>query len=88
MPTIHLLIEGIVQGVFYRASARKTADKLGLTGWIRNTRDGAVEAMITGEAAQLLKFEDWSRKGPDGARVDLVTVTPHDEITFDGFTIR
>jgi acylphosphatase len=69
-------------------SARKIAGKLKVTGWIRNTREGDVEALVTGEAAQLLKFEDWCKHGPEDARVDLVTVTPHDEVPFDEFTIR
>jgi acylphosphatase len=48
MITVHLLIEGEVQGVFYRATAKEIADKLGITGWIKNTWEGNVEAMVTG----------------------------------------
>lgn len=87
MPTIHLLIKGKVQGVFYRTSARETADTLGLTGWIRNTREGDVEVMVTGEAAQLQKFESWCKQGPGGAKVRHMTVTKQEETPFDDFTI-
>lgn len=88
MPTIHLFIKGKVQGVFYRASAKETADTLGLTGWIRNTREGDVEAMVTGEATQLHKFELWCKQGPGDAKVSYLNVTEQEETPFNGFTIR
>ncbi|MER3464510.1 MAG: acylphosphatase, partial [Chitinophagaceae bacterium] len=56
MQTVHLLIKGNVQGVFYRASAKEKADKLGVTGWIRNTEDESVEATATGEDETIGKF--------------------------------
>ncbi len=46
--TVHLLIKGKVQGVFYRDTAKTTAKQLGVTGWVRNTPDGHVEALVTG----------------------------------------
>jgi len=45
----HVLYEGRVQGVFFRANAKKCADSLGVTGWVRNTRDGKVEAVYEGD---------------------------------------
>ena len=45
MPTIHLLIKGTVQGVYYRASAKEVADRLHLSGWVKNTREGHVEVL-------------------------------------------
>ena len=76
MPTIHLLIKGKVQGVFYRATAKKVADKLKLTGWIKNTKDDNVEATITGDEDKLQEFIKWSKTGPDKAKVEDVIATP------------
>lgn len=87
MPTIHLLISGKVQGVFYRASAKELANQLKLTGWIKNTREGDVEIMVSGEQEQLDKFTRWCEEGPDEANVEEVIVTNKDEATFNGFTI-
>ena len=69
MPTIHLLIEGKVQGVFYRATAKQIATQLGLTGWIKNTKDGNVEATVSGDELQLQNFAKWCKQGPDKAEV-------------------
>lgn len=87
MPTIHLLIKGKVQGVFYRATAKKIAGKLDLTGWIRNTGEGDVEAMVTGNQDQLDQFISWCKKGPEKAQVTDVTVTPEDESAFKDFEV-
>ncbi len=88
MPTIHLLIQGKVQGVFYRATAREVASRLGLSGWVRNTPEGDVEAMATGTAQQLEQFVDWCRQGPPAARVTNVASSPREEEFFIGFEIR
>ena len=87
MPTIHLLIKGDVQGVFYRATAKKIADGLNLTGWIKNTKDGDVEAIVTGDEAQLQQFINWCKHGPDKAKVEHVIVTQEKEMPFDDFEI-
>ena len=58
MKTVHLLIKGNVQGVFYRATAKKMAYKLKITGWIKNTPNGDVEALASGEEATIDKFID------------------------------
>jgi len=63
------LIAGRVQGVFYRASARAEALRLGLTGWVRNLPDGRVEAWAMGPEDTLGAFETWLRRGPPRARV-------------------
>ncbi|HVV06045.1 MAG TPA: acylphosphatase [Puia sp.] len=73
MPTVHLLIEGKVQGVFYRASAKAAAEKLHITGWIKNTPEGHVEALACGEEESLRQFVAWCRKGPERAMVSDVT---------------
>ncbi len=87
MPTIHLLIKGNVQGVFYRATAKKVAYKLNLTGWIKNTKDDDVEATITGDEDQLQEFINWSKKGPEKAYVEEVIVTKLKDIMFTNFEI-
>ena len=62
MPTKYLLIRGRVQGVYYRASAKDMARKNGLTGWIRNTPDGHVEAVASGTEEQLELFINWGHR--------------------------
>lgn len=71
---VHLLIEGRVQGVFFRASAQAEAGRLGLTGWVRNRPDGAVEIVAEGERKKLDDLIAWSRHGPRGAEVENVRI--------------
>ena len=87
MPTVHLLIKGKVQGVFFRATAKKIADKLNLTGWIKNREDDDVEAMVTGSQQQLEEFINWCRKGPEKAEVEDVIVTQEKETVFNDFEV-
>ena len=87
MPTIHLLIKGKVQGVFYRATAKEVAEELGLTGWIKNTKDGDVEIVATGDKDQLHQFAIWCKKGPSKAIVNEVQMTPQEDQVFDAFKI-
>ena len=69
-----LTIEGRVQGVGYRASFADKAVVLGLSGWVRNRRDGSVEACVHGEAAAIDAIILWARRGPPAARVSNVTI--------------
>lgn len=87
MPTVQLLIKGEVQGVFYRATARQIATRIGITGWIKNTREGNVEATVSGTEEQLQKFISWCKKGPEKAVVDEVLVSKKEEIPFDEFVV-
>ncbi len=87
MPTFHLLITGKVQGVFYRASAKEKALMLGISGWIKNTKEGAVEAIITGSQENIETFIDWCKQGPRHAIVENVIVKPSEPQTFKTFSI-
>jgi acylphosphatase len=70
-----LRIHGLVQGVGFRYALHREAVRLGLTGWVRNRRDGTVEAVVSGPAAAVEFIVAWSRRGPPSARVDSVAVT-------------
>jgi acylphosphatase len=83
-----LLISGRVQGVGYRDWAIDTGLRLGLTGWVRNRRDGAVEALIVGEEDAVGQMIEACRRGPPMARVDEIDVEPVDlDILPAGFTL-
>lgn len=84
----HLIVHGRVQGVSYRASAQIEASRLGLSGWVRNRRDGTVEALICGPVARVDAFLAWAGKGPRAARVDRLDVTPADAPDENAFPIR
>ncbi|HEY8606952.1 MAG TPA: acylphosphatase [Noviherbaspirillum sp.] len=68
----HLRITGRVQGVGYRASFEAQAKALGLSGWVRNRRDGSVEALVDGDVQALAQIVEWARRGPPAARVEAV----------------
>lgn len=87
MKTVHLLISGKVQGVFFRDSARKEAHKLGITGWIKNRPDEKVEAMVSGMEKDVDAFVDWCKSGPDRAEVEEVIVSTKEQTQFKKFEI-
>lgn len=88
MATIHLIIQGKVQGVFYRVSARKKAVEMGINGWVKNTPERHVEIIAQGTNEQLQKLIEWCRQGPSKARVDhIITTEKTDDEHFDEFKI-
>ena len=83
------MVSGIVQGVFFRAAARRAAADLNLTGWVRNTDDGRVEALLEGEDDDVDKMIVWCHKGPPSARVEKVTISEeHYTGGFSDFSIK
>ena len=69
---VHLIISGLVQGVFFRAEAQKIAQTLNLGGWIRNVPSNEVEIYATGPRKELEKFVEWCHQGPAAAQVKNV----------------
>lgn len=71
---VHVFVSGKVQGVFFRSSTKNMAEKLGLSGWVRNLADGRVEAIFEGNKKVVEKMVMWCRKGPESARVTGIEV--------------
>ena len=88
MPTVHLLIKGKVQGVFFRQTAKEIAETEGVTGWVRNTDDGHVEITASGSEEALQAYIDWCHLGPTRAVVHEVKVTPIPNQLFERFEVR
>lgn len=87
--TRHVRITGRVQGVAYRAWTRATATRLGLAGWVRNTHDGAVEAMVQGDRDSVERMITAFYDGPGAAQVTQVETEPVAEApALDRFEIR
>ena len=84
----HFLVSGQVQGVFFRTSTQDTARQLGLTGWVRNLRDGRVELVACGAEAPLKELEQWLWQGPRHARVEQVAAQETAKESFAGFSVR
>jgi acylphosphatase len=86
---VRAVVSGRVQGVCFRAETQKQASQLGLTGWVRNLRDGGVEVLAEGEEQRIQQLIAWCRSGgPPHARVDMVEELP-EAFTgeFDTFSI-
>jgi acylphosphatase len=75
MKTQHLHIQGRVQGVWFRESMRSEAERIGVTGWVRNAPDGSVEAVVQGPDTAVDALIAWARIGPPQARVERMIVT-------------
>jgi acylphosphatase len=84
-----LAIHGQVQGVGFRYSAQRRAGLLGLAGWVRNSEDGSVEAVVQGDEGAVQEFVRWARNGPSSAVVDRVDLEDEPVQTGGGrFEIR
>jgi acylphosphatase len=83
-----VVVHGLVQGVFFRDSVRRQALTGGVAGWVRNNRDGSVEAVVEGEPDAVDRLVEFCRRGPRGARVDRAEVLEEPPEGLAGFEIR
>jgi acylphosphatase len=83
-----VLISGRVQGVFFRDTCRRLAERHGVAGWVRNLPDGRVEAVFEGPDDDVRRLVDWARTGPRLAAVDDVAVQPESPEGLSAFRIR
>ena len=88
MKTIHAIIFGKVQGVFFRDNTQRTAYEHGITGWVRNNADGTVELEASGNEQALQKFQAWLKVGPTKAHVTDIKLNELELKIFDDFKIR
>ena len=86
--TVRVRIEGRVQGVGFRYWTERVATDLGLSGWVRNRRDGGVEAVFSGPADAVAEMIERCRQGPPSARVDFVKVLEEDDPVSEGFEVK
>ncbi|RLG68208.1 acylphosphatase [archaeon] len=85
----HVYISGRVQGVFFRYTTKKIADRLGVTGWVRNLSDGRVEAVFEGDRENVERIVEFCHRGPPSALVRKVEVFWEEyRGEFEGFRIR
>lgn len=84
----HVRISGKVQGVFFRATAKQVAEKNDLTGWVKNVRNGNVEAMVSGDIDKVEKFIAWCKHGPVSAQVESVDVGYIEKKIFKEFSVE
>jgi acylphosphatase len=82
-----VVVHGFVQGVFFRDTVRRAAVGAGVTGWVRNNRDGTVEVVLEGESAAVGRIVEVCRTGPRGARVDRVDVLEEEPEGLTGFPV-
>lgn len=88
MKRVHGWVRGRVQGVCFRYYTRRSAQALGVTGWVRNLGDGRVEFLVEGERPAVDALVDWCRNGPDSAHVvEVETRLEAYTGEFDGFAI-
>lgn len=83
---LHLVIHGRVQGVFYRDSMRLEAQRLGVSGWVKNRSDGSVEAAVHGDSTAVDALVRWAQRGPELAHVERVEIELDDGV-YSGFEV-
>ncbi|GAB2641800.1 acylphosphatase [Kribbella swartbergensis] len=82
-----VVVHGLVQGVFFRDSCRREAQRAGVSGWVRNQPDGTVEALFEGAEDDVERMLEWVRHGPPYARVERVDVTEEQPSGRSGFAV-
>ena len=82
-----VVVHGFVQGVFFRDTVRRHAIGAGVAGWVRNNRDGTVEAVFEGDPDAVERLVGVCRRGPSGARVDQVDVLAEEPERLSGFSV-
>ncbi|HUR69108.1 MAG TPA: acylphosphatase [Candidatus Thermoplasmatota archaeon] len=87
MARAHVFVSGKVQGVFYRDTTKKEADRRGARGWVRNLRDGRVEAVFEGAPEIVDAMVAWCRVGSPLSRPTFVDRRDEPEETLEGFAI-
>lgn len=85
---IKVIIEGRVQGVWYRGWTQENARRLGLDGWVQNRRDGSVQAVFSGSSEKVDEMFQLCAKGPEYAYVSSIEHIPHHSPVPAGFNIR
>ena len=88
MKRVRVVVSGDVQGVGYRYTMRMVAREVGVTGWVRNRRDGSVEAEVEGSDAQVDEVLAWMAEGPPGSQVQSARVTDAEPQADRGFEVR
>ena len=83
-----VLVSGRVQGVSFRDATRSKAEQLGLSGWVRNTQDGQVEAVFEGGPETVQQMIEWCKSGPSSADVEDVSVENEQPENLSGFEVR
>lgn len=83
-----VVVHGHVQGVFFRETARRAAERHGVAGWVRNLPDGTVEAVLEGESDGVARLVAFMREGPRGAKVERVDVSEEEPEGLRGFSVR
>ncbi len=71
---VHIFVKGKVQGVFFRQTTKTMAEKKNVTGWVRNLKDGRVEAILEGQDIDVSEVIEWSHRGPTNAIVDDIQI--------------
>jgi acylphosphatase len=85
----HVVVSGRVQGVCFRMETKRIAENFGVSGWVKNNRDGTVEAVFEGEKDDVFSAVEWCKKGPQGSRVIKIDIGEENYAgEFDRFDIR
>ncbi|MET0324367.1 MAG: acylphosphatase [Ilumatobacteraceae bacterium] len=88
MVRAHVVVTGLVQGVWYRESCRREATERGVSGWVTNRTDGSVEAVFEGPEAAVAEVVSWCRMGPPRAEVTGIDVQQEPPEGLAGFRVR